>query len=661
MARTVDEANRDITGVRRMPHGRARSAAALAEVDQIEAEGPANAKAYALNTLVESYYFSDEQEKAFVPFSQVVAWYDVHPEWFDAMDKEALFWSFKWMVSGLRSFPRVPLAQLQATLADMERRYAVEGYSMDAPCQQRWALARHIGDPDTDALFDEWQRQTCDDMSDCTLCARSDRIVHLFEAGRYDEALTLMESTLTDPTVRDECFSEPATLFSHAQFAYLRRGQPGDAAKAVSTHHRCRAYLGGTAAFGQTAADEARVSERAHTLAEARGRCVEFLAVTRNPQAAVRTLEDNRHFLVGAETPLSRLDFLTHVGAGLHVLVDEFGLGATPVSLVSPPIATLGELWPWVRREAEILAGEFDRRNGTSHQSELLDQAWAVTADDTRLDMRVALPEVPEPEPAPVGVDVTTAPELAVPATEQLVKDANAAVIARQPETAIRTYLRAATAFEREARLGDAGFARAEAGRLSLLLDDLETADKCLARAVQLLKAATTPPEFAAPVSVVWAECLSRNGDAAQATKVLDQVASTLDATLAEPAAEGVTEDVRRRRTSDLTWARTRVDEVHADIMLRAGDPDGAALAEQAAESYARLGMIAPAAAAFMTAGQGWMGVDDDKAVWCLQSAVEGYKLALRGADKTRAANQLIILLQRLGRTQEAANVRTEL
>ena len=78
--RSIDEANRDITMVRRMPNGRAKSAAALVEVDRIDAEGPPETKAYALHTLLEAYYFSDEEEKAFVPFTQEVAWYDSHPE-----------------------------------------------------------------------------------------------------------------------------------------------------------------------------------------------------------------------------------------------------------------------------------------------------------------------------------------------------------------------------------------------------------------------------------------------------------------------------------------------------------------------------------------------------------------------------------------------------
>jgi len=40
---------------------------------------------------------------------------------------------------------------------------------------------------------------------------------------------------------------------------------------------------------------------------------------------------------------------------------------------------------------------------------------------------------------------------------------------------------------------------------------------------------------------------------------------------------------------------------------------------------------------------------------------VEGFKIVLRGQQKARAANQLIALLQKLGRTDEAAQVAKEL
>jgi len=189
----------------------------------------------------------------------------------------------------------------------------------------------------------------------------------------------------------------------------------------------------------------------------------------------------------------------------------------------------------------------------------------------------------------------------------------------------------------------------------------MDGAEQCLGRATQLLKAAAVAPQFASPVSVVLAECLGRRGETDKATAILDQQAALLDAALATSEDDGKSEDVAQTGLDDLRWARTRVDEARATMLLNSGDASGAALAEQAAESYASLGMLEAAAQAFHLAGQGWAGVDDDKAVWCLQSALEGYRIVLRRQPRLVVANQLVTLLQSLGRNDEAAQVTADL
>ena len=661
MTRSIDEANQYISFVRHMPNGPAKSAAALAEVGRVDAEGPPEAKAYALHALIEAYVFGDGQDKAIVPFTQAIALYDAHPEWFDEADRYNLFWSFKWMVSDLRRFPNVTLTQLEATLAEMERRYALEGFTMHAPYQHRWLLARHRGAEDAPELYDRWLLQTRDEMSDCELCAPGDRVESMIENGRLDDGLTLMESIFADETIRQECFSEPASMLSMAQFAYVQRGHPGDATKAAAAHRRCRSYLGGATLRQVESHDASRTEERRYALAEERGRCVEFLARTGNEDAAVRLLEDYRGFLVHAESPLDRLDFLRHVGAALHVLVDDDDMGSQAIALKAPLPSTLGELWQWVRGQAEALAAEFDARNGTTHQADLLREAWTTSAYPGRLDMRV----VPAVEPASVvsASDETASDDETETTADpsRLVRQAEKLVATHETEVAIDSYLTAAARFEQLGRLSDAGFARAEAGYLALTLDDLDGAEQCLGRAAQLLKAAATPVRFASPVSVVLAECLSRRGQAGRADAILDEQATLLDAALAAPDADEQSEGVAQVVMDDLRWARTRVDEARAMMLLNGGDASGAALAQRAAESYASLGMVEPAAQAFHLAGRGWTDVDDDKAVWCLQSALEGYKIVLRRQPRLVVANQLVTLLQRLGRDDEAAQVTANL
>jgi len=663
MARSLDEANRAITMITRMPYGRAHIAAALAEAERVETDGPEQAKAYALNTLVDAYCHGGEPEKAFVPFSRVVAWYDAHPEMFDDYDRGALFWSFKWIVRRIAHFSRVPWSSVEAALEDMTRRYAQAGYGPDAPAQARWRLAWHRGAPDAAALFEAWRREPRDEMSDCELCVAGARVVYHLAEGRTDEGLRLLEATLADPSIRSECLDEPASMLAHAQLAYLRRAEPGDDERALRAHRRCRAAIDtervviagdGTVPGGGSSDD-----------GEARALCVEFLACTRNVDAAVRLLEDNSALLVHASSPFDRLEFLTPLGAALHVLVDELGEGHHPIALDPAVVATvrattLAELWRWVGAEADALAGAFDERNGTPHRREVLRAAWSATAVPTRLDLRVLIAEPPDAPDAPAPSEPT--PKAAhgdgepvkTPAGD--LARAEQAARAGEREQAIAAYLAAAAGFEAAGALVEGGFARAEAGRLAWLLDDLDGARASLERAWQVLKAGGTPVAFVAPVAGCLAEVTARAGDRDAAERVLDETADGLDAALAAPDAPGASHGVALAARDDLVWARVLVDDTRAVLDRRAGDwRAGAERAEDVAKRYAALGLVGQAAAAFERAGRAWTTRDDEHAAWCLESAVEGYRLAGQPVARAHAASRLVAVLRRLGRDVEAA------
>lgn len=662
MARSVAEAIHDISAVRGMIPGKAQAAAALSQLQRIENEGPQEVKAYALDALIEAYWFGGDEEKAYVPFSQAIAWYDEHPEWFDNADRFNLFWSFKWMINGLRGFPRVPLRQLWATLEDMERRYAVEGYSMDAPSQQRWRLATHLGSDDVDKLFDEWVSQPRDDMSDCDLCSAGDKVEFAFSQGRYDDCLQLMDATLANPSTRPECFSEPATMYSVAQFAYLYRGRPGDDALAARAHRLCRSYWDESSAFSAASRNIQLLQDRAFSLSQVRGQCVEFLARTRNPDQAVRLLVNNQRFLTEADSPLARLYFLLGVGAALHVMVDELGLGAQPISLTALPATDLAQLWQWARDEAVELAKTFDARNGTSHQTDLVEKSWQATAFPTQLDLRLVTSQTPEPVaeqpdvPAPPSA-TSPGPHHAAQPTD-LVKTAERSTARGETDTAITAYLDAAALYEKEGQLAKAGFARAEAGHLALLGDDLDGAQECLTRADALLRASKMAPEFAAPVAVALAQCLAKQGSIDEAGSVLDRTARLIDENLDQPPATDVAPDVAKAHEDDLAWASVSISFERAQLMGQSGDlPGGAALAERSAERMADLGLVQQAADAFQWAGVAWTDHDNDRAIWCLQSAVEGFRRASPRQHKSQATNLLVELLQKLGRADEATAI----
>ncbi|NKY11557.1 hypothetical protein HGA09_14265, partial [Cellulomonas hominis] len=365
MSRTLDEANQEITRVRQMPYGLARTQAAERQVRLVDAEGPDAARAYALGTLVEAYQWGGEVDRSFVAFARLLRWWDEHPEQFDDADRHSLFWSFKWMVSGLADFPTVPAEQIDRTLADMERRYALAGNGMDAVAYERFAWARQRGAADAEAAYQAWVATPRDAYSQCEACDPGDRAAWLLATDRVDEGIRLIEQTLAqDPS----CASEPADMLSYLAEAYLETGRPRDAAR---THRRAVAAL----------------AEAESDMVGARGRRIRLLARGGQVDRALRAIEADQQYLTGGDTPYSRLAFARLVGAATHVLRDAHG--DRSLRLATVPAATVAELDDWLRAQAETLAAQFDARNGTTAEAESVARAWRTRPADEVLDLDV--------------------------------------------------------------------------------------------------------------------------------------------------------------------------------------------------------------------------------------------------------------------------------
>ncbi|MDR1825731.1 MAG: hypothetical protein LBR27_10485 [Bifidobacteriaceae bacterium] len=669
MARSKDQADRDIGTIDRMPYGRARIAAALAEAKRTEAEGPIESLAYALNTLVESYHFGGEPEKAIVPFTKEVALYDAHPELLDDQDRHSLFWSFKWMVASLRDYPTIPAEQIEATLNDMAERFARESISADAVVHARFHWLWHKGDPAAAAAFEEWGRQVRDDISNCRLCSEADRVDYLITTGKPDAALDLWERTQADPSIRQKCHAEPGFVLSVVQLAYAARAEdperarPGDQEKAIVSYRRAVEF------FENNPAAE---------LASAKGRVLEFLARTRNPAAAVRWLEREQAFLLRAEAPLDRLTFLLYAGAGIKVLAEDLGEAARPITLHEVPATTIGELWAWVQPQAKDLADQFDRRNGLPGWSERLARVWSTVPFKERLSLSaVVMPGQTAADGSDVWGGAETVPDgaAAVPArpgwdawTPGAAPEAECEELLLRAEREARQghgdlaaaaplYQRAAAAFERAGRLEEAGFALAEAGQAAGLLGDPEGASACMGRAVRLLRAAGTDVLFLAPVVVVWAGYLHQLGDSEKAGEALSETGTAVaNALLGLPGELGETAAAERKERlldlqTDVDYARVPVSEAVGRVT------EAAELAEGVATYWAQRSQFAKAAAAFEAAGQAVLKTDPERAAYLLESATEGYQLASRRTERLKVAGVLLDLLNRLGRPEDAARL----
>lgn len=652
MSRTLDQANREISRVRQMPYGLAHTQAAEEQVKLVDAEGPDEARAFALFTLIDAYQWGGEPERGYVPFAQLLRWWDQRPEMFDADDQHSLFWAFKWMVSGLADFPGVPAEQIERTLDDMERRYALAGNGMDAVALERFSWANRRGAPETEQLFAQWVATPRDDFSQCEACDPGDRAAYLIGAGRLDEGVRLIEETLPH---RPRCASEPADMLTDLADAYLELGRPADAV---------RAHRQAVAELERTQGD----------MASARGQRIRLLARGHQAERAIRALEAEQHLLVKADTPYDELSFARLVGAATHVLRAEHAdrplrITAVPELGDRPTVAALDD---WLRTKADRLAAGFDARNGTTHQGDLVRRAWSATPAEHALDLDV-LPRgftgAPVPSGGPTVPAVgTPAADPADPLAQQPGEDVGAwtdrLLAAGEAQRAAAAWIAAAGSADDDGRLVDAGFAYAECARIAQLFDDQDGADQGYRSAVARLRAGGLAPELLVQVLVAWAPTAALVGTAADALAEIDRALAALRD---EPTGDDQRdEQLAAREQATRRRAAADLEDAAARLLAGSGEPEqqelAARTAQSAAESYGGQGAVADASHAFWLAGRLYdqLGRVED-AVWNLESAMEGFAHVRQREPWGEVASLLVRVLRDSGQTARAEELAREI
>lgn len=648
-ARSPQQAVREVSAIRSMPYGLARTQAAERALGWLEQDGPAEVLAYGLFTLVESYYWGGEGAKAYVPFQRAMRLWDANPELFDETDKENFFWSFKWMVCGLFEYPWIPAQQIDATLQDMERRFRLNGNGMDAFAFCAFTWANHRGDPRTEELLGEWIRTPADEYSQCEACSISDEVEYLASEGRLDEVVSRLANV---PPTTARCATEPANMEALLALVELERG---DLAAGLRAHRRA------VAALATSESD----------MAAARGRRIEFLARGGAFDRAIAALEADGGLATGADSPLGRLSFLVHLRAALQVMA--LAEADRPISIAAIPVANLGELREWVDGEAAQLSRAFDERNGTDRHWRRLERARLAEPASSPLDFTVL--------PRDAGSDVATASDrlgealttgsgqqsgAVDPSTADAPDWAQVESRARDAEkvgdldAAARDFLAAARLAAAAGLLEDSGYAQANAARIAHLLGDDDGAHEAYRSALARLTAGGCDPERFLPIVVAWAGLATTS---ARGEDVL-QVCSAVLGHLAGLDLSTIDAALQQRRKREVNLARAEVDDTTARIIATVPGvadwslTDAVSLAISAAETYAEFGAPRDAAHAFWLAGrlqrdQGMI----EQAVWSLESAFEGFGIARDPRNRAEAASELIALLRESGQESRAEEI----
>ncbi|MEQ4303120.1 YbjN domain-containing protein [Plantactinospora sp. B6F1] len=302
---------------------------------------------------------------------------DQAPKAFDATDTARLPGYHREAVAALCGTSRIGLARAGAALDDVERRLRAAGQSLRPAYALRCRIADHLGaEPTARRWLARWRAAALDEWSGCAACELADQARLLTGWGRWSEAVELVEPVLAGTP---RCPDQPERALATIQLAYLRLGRPDEAAdahvRAYRRHRRERAafpFLADHLRFSALTGHYDRGLEiLARHLPELDRRCDEASALEFAAAGAVLCrLAGPAGF---ARHPIHRPGYAGRRAAELTVAALDTELTAT----------------------AEDLAGRFDARNGTGHQSGRL-AAWLA---ERPVPGRIRLPPEPETEP----------------------------------------------------------------------------------------------------------------------------------------------------------------------------------------------------------------------------------------------------------------------
>jgi tetratricopeptide (TPR) repeat protein len=660
MARSVIEANAAIGRVRAMPYGRARSEAAERELRRVEREGPDEARAYALTSVVEALTWGDEAERAFLPFAQLLRWWDEHAELFDRYDQSVMFWEFGWIMSDLPQLPTVPSGQVDATLDDMERRFAVANRGLERVWTARldWALLR--GGDDVPGIVTRWLTLPVDDEDSCTACHEALRAEYLLWSGDRPGAIAVLEAAIAADLT---CSREPAAMLTDLALAYL---EEGDLDRVEEYVPRALAEL---------------KKAIASSLSSAFARVFEIYGRGRRADLALALLAERVKDL-STGTPYRRLVVLRHVVAGAAGLVAA-GQGEEPVELADVPAASVAQLYEWALAEATALTDQFNVRNGSDEQSRRLARVRAAAPAERRLEFAL----LPSAEAA-ASAERLLAEQLGAALTEPLEKRTNQASQALEPaaptgpvrpfraraeealtqgdlDAAAHAFEAAARAAQGEGLLRESGWDWAEAGHVYDELDRPADAAIAYVAALTRLQAAGAPIEELARVLVTWAPHL-RQEDRDTFLRAAAEASATLPALLSDRldgpnlsdlAGFGLTFRPIRRQLR----ARADIDDAVARVLAMWGDTgttkEALSHARSAAEVYLSVGATVDAAHTHWLIGRlAQASGADPTAISELRVAARWFTEAGRREDQARreVVAELAELLRRNGQDDEA-------
>jgi hypothetical protein len=298
----------------------------------------------ARHALLDAAVSSGRGDLLLTHYAWCLAKFDAAP---DRYSEHALLWRYKWVAGNAVSFPEITLAQLHALIDDMDRRFRAYGAGARAVADQRYSLARHVGDKEeVKRLYRAFRQTPRDHLSNCPACEADDAVDYHSFLGQHRKAVEAAAPILAG---RLSCTSVPERTYAKLLYPLLRLGEPAEAARVHRLGWRLSLRSGdGVTNFGR------------HLL---------FLGMTDNLAAGLRAVARTLPAGFASYEPFSRFQYYWGAGFLLERAV-RAGLTNRVRVPAEHPLAggrgpTVEALQDWVRAEAAALAARFDARNGT--------------------------------------------------------------------------------------------------------------------------------------------------------------------------------------------------------------------------------------------------------------------------------------------------------
>ncbi|MFD2472520.1 hypothetical protein [Amycolatopsis silviterrae] len=296
--------------------------------------------------LADAYRLDGRWDRTRLLFDECLDAYD-RRRWQLDQDDEAEFlgWS-AWMAECMVDFPDLGLDEIRAALEGVEHRYTDAGLPWHEVYSVRRGIAAHLGDwAAADEAHLRWVATAPTDEDDRWLDVTA--IDHYLGKGETARARQIAAAMLDDPAA----FDPPIVVARCLMLLPLAR--TGEWPLAALTFRRIRRGMSGD------------FSSLEHL-----ARVIEFCALTGNALAGIDWLAAMAGF-EARQRPLATMEFAASAAVLASALV-RAGRGDTVLDLGPDDSNTvpLGVLARRMRQLALDLAGQFDRRNGNTFQSD---------------------------------------------------------------------------------------------------------------------------------------------------------------------------------------------------------------------------------------------------------------------------------------------------